>query len=142
MKGLEMFIDELSGYFVIAPLKVPVSKNKDFTLNLNVYRNAHYQVTNKAKIAYKESIMSQIRDLPKFDKISLRLTLFPKTNRKTDIDNICAIHSKFFLDALVELGKLPDDNYDYVDEITFMFGGVDKEQPRVAIQIKEKELVS
>jgi hypothetical protein len=47
---------------------------------------------------------------------------------------------KFFADALVELGKLPDDNYLHVPEINFRMGAIDSSNPRVEIFIKEIEV--
>ncbi len=128
---------------LVLPLTVTLPRKTKadlrWTLNLNAYRNTHHQILNNAKIAYKELIRHQIAELPKFNKISLTLTLFPKTKRLTDLDNICSIHAKFLLDALVELGRLQDDNYLYVPEISFRFGEVDKGNPRVEAIIKNME---
>jgi len=52
-----------------------------------------------------------------------------------DISNVLSIHDKFFCDALVELGKLPDDNYKYIPEVKYVFREVDKLNPRVDIYI-------
>ncbi len=71
-----------------SPLSVPVSKKKKFILNTNNFRNAHYHILNKAKINYKAIMAQQILKLPVFEKIKLSLTLFPKTKRLTDIDNV------------------------------------------------------
>ena len=118
-------------------MRVPKTKTKDFILNLNVYRNTHYQTLNKVKINYKEAVKPQIAKLPKYGKIALVFTLYPKTRLLTDISNVCSIHDKFFCDALVEFGKIEDDNYKFVPEITYRIGHVDKENPRVEIEIKE-----
>lgn len=124
---------------ISSPLDVPVTKNtgKKFILNLNNYRNTHFQVLNKAKKVYKELISQSILGLPEFNKIKLEFTLYPRTNRKTDLDNVCSVHNKFFSDALVELGKLPDDTYDHIVQCTYKFGKVDKMNPRVGITITE-----
>lgn len=124
---------------ISAPLEVPVTKttNKKFILNLNNYRNTHFQVLNKAKQVYKELISHSILNLPEFSKVHIEFVLYPKTNRKTDLDNVCSVHAKFFQDALVELGKLPDDTYDYVKGISYKFGFVDKGNPRVDIIVTE-----
>ena len=45
---------------LISPLSVPQTKTKNFILNLNVYRNAHFHVLNKAKINYKAIMLEQI----------------------------------------------------------------------------------
>lgn len=78
---------------------------------------------------------TQIEQLPVFNKVSITYTVFFGSKRKTDISNVCSIVDKYFCDALVELGKLPDDNYDYIKEITYKFGGIDKNNPRVEITL-------
>lgn len=122
---------------IIAPLRVIQSKKKMFTLNMNVYRNAHFHVLNKAKVEYKKAIQEQVNKLPVMTGMQLSLTLYPKTKRLCDISNILTIHDKFFCDAVVESGKLPDDNYHYLKEIVYRMGEIDKENPRVEILIKE-----
>jgi len=119
-----------------SPLRVPAGKN-DFILNLNNYRNEHYQTLNKAKIAYKQLIHNQVAKLPKMNKIIVQYTLHPKTRHLTDIGNVIAIHKKFFEDALVEAGKLPDDNYQHLLSSSERFGAVDKDNPRVVINITD-----
>lgn len=123
-------------YKIIAPLRVKKSKNKYFTLNLNVYRNTHYQSLNNAKKEYKRILQDDINLLPFFDKIEIIYVLFVASKRKTDIGNILSIHQKFFEDALSENGKIIDDNYLYIPRTEFIFGGIDKNNPRVEINIK------
>lgn len=124
-------------YEVQSPLSVEITKKKKFILNLNNYRNAHYMVLNKAKHIYKETVLSQLDQLPRFNRISINYVLFPKSKRLCDVANICSIVDKFFCDALVETGHLEDDNYQFLDEITYSFGSVDPINPRVQIVIKE-----
>ena len=40
------------------------------------------------------------------------------------------------MDLLVDAGVLPDDNWFVVDTALLKFGGVDKENPRVEVEIK------
>lgn len=121
---------------LISPLEVMVSNKKKFILNMNNYRNAHYQVLNKAKVAYKMAMVKQITRLAPMDVVKIKYRLYPKTRRKMDISNILAIHDKFFCDALVELGGLPDDDYRHVVGSNYRFGGVDSGNGRVEILIK------
>ena len=119
-----------------APLKVPISKNKSFILNLNNYRNAHYHVLNKSKIAYKAHLKKQILLLPDYGvPIRIHYKLFPKTRRRTDIGNVLSIHQKYFEDALTEFGCIDDDNYLFVPATSQSFGEVDGNNPRVEISI-------
>lgn len=133
-------------YKIISPLRVPkhnittkVSKQKPFTLNLNGYRNEYPFSLNNSKIHYKNIIDEQVAKLPFMNKVKITYTLYPKTKRLTDLGNVIAIHQKYFEDALVEGGKLTDDNYLYVVENRQLFGEVDPNNPRVEILIEEVE---
>lgn len=89
------------------------------------------------KIKYKSLVRCQIEKLPVFpDQIIIMFVAYPKNRSKFDLDNVCSIHNKFFCDALVELGKLSEDNYTKIPEIRYRFGEVDKLNPRVEIIIK------
>lgn len=124
-------------YTLLAPLRVLKTKTKWWSLNLNEYRNTHYQTLNETKIKYKAVMIDQVRTLPTFNKLRITYTLFPKTYKRCDISNICSIHDKYFSDILTELGKIPDDNYLYLPEVNYRFGGVDKLNPRVEIKLEE-----
>lgn len=79
----------------------------------------------------------QIRSLPKIDyPVVMYYVLYPKTKRLTDIGNVCSVHQKFVEDALINLGTIEDDNYTFIHGSVFTFGGVDKLNPRVTVEIK------
>ena len=118
-----------------SPLKVLATKLKGWILNLNQYRNTHFRTLNTVKINYKECMRSQIATGPKYNKIACIYTVYPKDRRSFDLGNVCCIHQKFFEDALVELGKLPDDNYNYIPLVVYQFGKVDPLKPRVEVKI-------
>lgn len=77
----------------------------------------------------------QICGLPVFEKVAVTFHIYAKDKRLFDVGNIRSIHEKFYLDALVELGKLPEDNYLHVPETHTYFKGIDKNNPRVEIII-------
>lgn len=129
-------ISTLSAPLVVSTTKSHTAKGM-FILNLNNYRNAPFMKLNAAKIAYKLSMTEQIQALPVMDKLRVRYTMYPKTHRLTDTANVCSIHEKFFMDALVTLGKLPEDNYKHCLESAYIFGSVDKSNPRVDIELYE-----
>ena len=120
-----------------SPLKVLATKLKGWILNLNQYRNTHFRTLNTVKINYKEYMRSQITTGPKYNKIACIYTVYPKDRRSFDLGNVCCIHQKFFEDALVELGKLPDDNYNYIPTVIYQFGGIDANNPRVEVEVIE-----
>lgn len=116
------------------PIGIKIGR-KNFALNLNFYRNAHYQTLNKMKVEFSKVIEPELMKLPSFKSIDLIYTLYPKTKRLCDVSNVCSIVDKFFCDALVNIGKLPDDNYQYIKNIKYTFGNVDKDNPRVTVNI-------
>lgn len=117
------------------PIKVPVSKKRDFTLNLNQYRNTHFQVLNKAKVSFEEVVGPLLKGVPRLGECELSYVLFVPTRQLCDVANICSIVDKFFSDTLVSKGKLEDDNYTIVPRVTYSFGGIDKIHPRVEVTV-------
>lgn len=124
-------------YTLNSPLRVALSSKRDWILNLNNYRNTHYQTLNKTKVSYTSMMEKDIQSLPELNKIKVKYILFPKTKRLCDLNNVLCIHSKYFLDALQKFGKIPDDDYKHVITESFHFGEVDKDNPRVEIEIDE-----
>ena len=121
----------------ISPLKVLASRVKTFVLNLNQYRNTHFRVLNTCKINYKNHMTAQIKSSPSFNKVLCLYKVYAPNKRSFDLGNVCSIHEKFFEDAFVELGKLPDDNIDYIPLVIYMGCGIDKDKPRVEIEVLE-----
>lgn len=120
-----------------SPLRVLASKLKSWRLNLNEYRNTHFRTLNTVKINYKLAMQSQISSGPKFSRIACIYTVYPPNKRSFDLGNVCCVHEKFFEDALVELGKLPDDNIDYIPTVIYQFGEIDANNPRVEVEVIE-----
>lgn len=122
------------------PIKVKLAAKNYFYLNLNQYRNAHYHTLNKAKILFAETVLPLLQDIPPLIKCSLQYTYYAPSKREVDVSNVCSIVDKFFSDTFVEAGKLTDDNYKYLDEVTYLFGGVDPQNPRVTVTIIQKDI--
>jgi Holliday junction resolvase RusA-like endonuclease len=121
---------------IISPLRVEVGK-KLFALNLSYYRNLHYQILNRAKINYKHLVKKQVKGLLLTPPVTIIYTYYPPDKRKSDLGNVLPIHQKFFEDVLVECGCIPDDNYNYINQVIYLFGEIDKSNPRVEIEIKD-----
>lgn len=121
---------------LVLPLVVAQNKKgKLFRLNLNIYRNAHYHTLNKAKEAYQDSLQADLQNLPQFAQVSLHYLLYPKSLQELDISNVLSIVDKFTCDALVESGKLKDDNFKVVPKVTYEMGGIDPTNPRAELFI-------
>jgi Holliday junction resolvase RusA-like endonuclease len=124
-----------SPLFVTLPRKT--KEDRKMILNLNNYRNWHYLVNNKIKEIYTDEMSSQLKDLKLKTPIILKLKLFPASNRVHDRSNVVCIQEKFFCDALVHYGCIEDDNNKYITSTSFHSGEVDKDNPRVEIDIEE-----
>jgi len=111
-------------YTLYSPYEVILSSGKPFKMNLNVYRNAHYRVLHEAKKAFSELIWDCVAPLPKMQGCTLKYSIHPLTRRKIDISNVGSVVDKFFCDLLVQSGKLPDDNYERIPEVSYVFGGL------------------
>lgn len=122
-------------FILYAPIYLSRTYDKTWSVNLNEYRNTHYQTLNKLKAAFRDFMKEQIEELPKFKTIQLTYTLFFGSERDVDTNNVCAVVDKFFCDALKEYGCIEDDNRRILTKTTFQFGEVDKHNPRCEVQI-------
>ena len=137
-------------YTIQSPLKIVLGKTKsgkvkEFSLNLNTYRNAHFRTLNTSKHKYKMEIVEQLEDKPRYNRVAIIYKVFKGDARRYDIGNILSIHEKYFEDALVECGKLPDDKADNLPLVIYTNGGIDRDNPRVEIKVfnanEEKDIV-
>ena len=130
------------------PLHVILPRKKGdrkWILNQNNYRNTHYITLNNVKKIYKDLVSvafqgwlldDNYHNDPKPPFI-FTYTLYPDSNRRMDVSNVCSVVDKFASDALIELGIISDDNHKIVSAINYRFGKVDKENPRVELCIEE-----
>ena len=66
----------------------------------------------------------------------IRITYtFHEADRRRDVGNIAFV-DKPFCDALQRVGILPNDNQEYVRELHFVLGAIDKNNPRIEIEIE------
>lgn len=128
-------------YVIKSPLNISMGYNKKkdkdniFILNLNNYRNTFFRTLNQAKIRYKASIVEQLQDKPRYERIMIIYKIHKGDNRRYDIGNILSIHQKFFEDALVETGKLPDDKSLLLPLVVYVDGSVNTDRPRVDVTV-------
>jgi hypothetical protein len=131
---------------LILPLSVVLPRktkeDKKIMLNLNTFRNLHHMSMNQAKIAWYKVVLEAIG----YDEIEawelnppliFTYTVFANDARKFDLGNILPAVQKFTDDALVEMGEIEDDNYHIIGAINYRFGGIDKGNGRVELQIDE-----
>ena len=118
------------------PLFIEIS-GKRRHLNLNNYRNWHYQVNNKIKKLYQQKAHNELQGYlnARYKSISIHFHMIRGDKRKCDRSNVLSIHEKFFCDALVSYGVIPDDNDSHITRTTYTTGKIDRLNPRVEITI-------
>lgn len=125
---------------IVSPLSITLPRKriagKRIQLNLNVYRNLHHQSNNQVKRQYKEEMREKIQEIIKLTwPIKIKYRYFFRVD--CDVANFHAIVDKYFCDALVELGRIPDDSVKYIVGASYMFAGFDQKNPRCEIEILE-----
>jgi len=120
--------------FVTIPRKT--IKDKKVQLNMNAYRNLHYMDDNNAKKLFKSLMKDQILAMPNItDPVNIQFQVFKKNKSRLDKMNVISVVSKYLMDAIVELGKMPDDNDDWIRHELLLPTQIDKYNPRVEVTI-------
>ena len=125
----------ISPLFITLPRKTV--KDKRIALNMNTYRNLHHRISNDAKKAYSEALREQLEGLSIQTPVEVTYKVFKASKRRLDKMNVISVVSKFLLDSITEYGCWEDDNDDYVKTETILPTELDRENPRVEINIKE-----
>ena len=133
--------------FVMLPKKR--EPDEKVILNFNTYRNMNrFKLGHVKNVFYDQFKPEMDRVKAKFDmmmksrinfykeqfatdyeqEFKLRYTITSANKRKFDIANMCSIIDKFACDCLVKDGFMPDDNWEYLTEVTYAFGGVTGER--------------
>lgn len=78
--------------------------------------------------------MNQLEGAPAYAGVyptNVEITLYPKTKRRQDLTN----RAESVMDTLVDAVIIADDDITHINKLTLLFGGYDKENPRVEIAI-------
>lgn len=123
---------------------VPIFFNKCKTKKSNWYLNLNNYTQSSKNTSYRNSLKQKYHALIKDDvskltpvagAVKLRYTVYRHDKTKYDIGNVGSIVDKFVSDCLVDCGIIQDDNYDFVKSVEYVFGGIDKENPRCDVEI-------
>lgn len=130
----------ISPTFILVPRKTKAAKK--VYLNLNGYRNWHFVVSNNLKKAYKAIIAQRMEDAGLepgkctiAGPVAISYQIVYNSKRRRDKGNVLSVVQKFFLDALVELGYLPDDCDDVINQETFLKPIYDKSSEDCYVEI-------
>ncbi len=121
-------------YTITLPLRRP-------PLTANDQRRAHWTKVRAAKLEVEDTVGWCARaELPKglrLDRVWVTVTWFAPDGRVRDADSL-APFTKSALDALVRGGYLRDDNSKHVRSVQQQVR-VDRERPRIVIELEEEE---
>ena len=125
-------------FTVELPMRMSVNKHGELeSLNLNVYRNLHFYQLNYQKKEFQRTVKPFLFGLPPMEAVFLHYEINPKGGSRLDTMNVGSIVDKFFSDALVENGIIPDDDYKHVVGNSFSFGSLCPKNPHVLVTITE-----
>jgi len=135
---------ELLKFKVRMPISVEIGvrKKKKYFLNLNIYRNANMHVNNNIKKEYARIAHGVLPMVgKKLEQFRLHYVLYLPNKLGRDVANVLSIVDKAFCDAVVTHGIVIDDNYTYLKDVRYSFGGFDpKGKGYVDIYIDEKPI--
>ena len=116
-------------------------KPKNYHLNFNNYHNWHHQVRNNIKKRFQLQIAPLLKDLPRLETITMiEYRIYHKDNRKFDVSNKLTLIDKFTQDAIVQAGKIEDDNFHYIKSILSGYGGK-KDRDYATVEIFSPDLI-
>ncbi len=129
---------------ITAPLYIDkqFSKKKGvqrFYLTLNNYRNWYYGTSNELKKEFKAIMSPQLLNKRFNGVLHIHYTLYRPDKRSCDLEGMVTVIKKFFQDSMVDLNCIEDDNINFIQENTETFGGYDKGNGRVEIEIYRME---
>jgi hypothetical protein len=131
-------------HFFSVPLRINKTKRKEnwWYLNLNnlIQASKNFSYRNSLKQKYSElpEVREQVSKLPQIrNKVYLQYTIYGKDARKFDIPNVYTVVDKFIVDVLVKRGILLEDDYRYYPVGMWRWGGIDRDNPRADIVIRE-----
>jgi len=117
------------------PTFIQVTVKKRLALNLNGYRNWHHRDQHKTKTMFHDMVKPLLSHIPRQEKVHLHYVLYVATNQRCDLMNVIAIVDKYFSDTLSQSKAIDDDHTGIIVSTSAAFGGVDRSNPRVSVNI-------
>ena len=111
--------------------------SKTFLVGMNWLRTAHHYLQNAVKQAYSEMITPILVDSQFILKGTYEVAyVYHYKSKTSDLLNVGALMSKYFLDAAQKAGTVEEDNVQYCLKESFYVGSQDRENPRVEIFVR------
>ena len=111
--------------------------DKTFLVGMNWLRTAYHYLQNQVKQEYSSIFTPQLAKHPYkvTGKYEVAYEYYYK-NKSTDLLNVGALMSKYFLDMAQKAGIVKEDNVQYCVKETFYVKEQDKENPRMEIYLR------
>lgn len=120
------------------PLTIYKNSKRWQAINLNSHcQNRYFSNKKNEKIFRKmfKELISDIDGLPPDPPFKFVYTIYRRNSDKVDLMNVGAAIDKFVSDCLVCFRLIPDDNTDFIKEVDFKDGGIDRINPRAKLEI-------
>lgn len=108
-------------------------KDKKIAINLNILLSKSWREAGPIKKLYTEIVKDQLEGFEIETPVVVSYQVFKPTRRRLDKMNVCAMTSKYLLDAVSTYGCWEDDSDDYVKTETLLPTIHDKNNPRVEV---------
>tara|TARA_A100000171_G_scaffold40182_1_gene40286 strand:+ start:7040 stop:7420 length:381 start_codon:yes stop_codon:yes gene_type:complete len=109
-------------------------KGNRYSLNLNQYRNWHYQASNQIKSIFC-GIVDDRLDFVFEGPVRIKYEYYAPNKRRVDLMNVVSVVDKFFQDAMVSKGCIEADDTSIVKRVDAIYNGIDRENPRLEVTI-------
>lgn len=120
---------------IVVKGRIPSKKNE----KISMVRNGKLFImpSKRFKEWHEQAVWDlKIQNIELIENVErVEIVLYAPDKRRSDLTN----KAESLMDLLVDVKILEDDNWFIVGDIHLKFGGVDRENPRAEIFIKEKE---
>ena len=127
--------NDLKKYKIVIPGRLPGLNDYIKAMNHNRHNGAEMKRQNMNDVMWV--IRSQMGNRKIKHPVYVRF-LWVEQDRRRDRDNISAFGRKVILDALVSLGTIKDDGWDYVTGFSERYA-VSKSNPRIEVELIEQD---
>ena len=111
------------------------SGKKKLYLNLNQYRNWHYNVNANLKRNYSLAIQDDLNF--EFEgEVTIHYDYYAPDKRVRDLMNVVSVVDKYFQDIMVVRGCILADDTSIVKNLSASYVGIDKSNSRIEATIK------
>lgn len=123
---------------ITCPLKLETPRGHVYNLNFNNFHRWGMMERYRVKNLFNLEVGPQLIKPPRIhiaDKYEIQYVLYVPDRRRRDLANACCIVGKYFEDLLQTKGITKDDSCVYLPKITYSYGGVDVDNPRIEATI-------